>query len=461
MAALLFAFCGRPIPPNLHERKHERKFSAMNPWEQILEHLQKNVSLQNYSTWLKPARFSHLEDAVLYVRVPNDTFRNWFAQNCRELMHDALGALPVEVERVEVICESPGGKPKPVEQRKLDFDTVVGQFNPRYTFENFVVGTCNQFAHAAAQAVASNPSKAYNPLFIYGGVGMGKTHLIQAIGHILQKKRGFRLCYVTCEQFVNDMISSLRYDKMSSFQERYRNLDTLLVDDIQFVGSKERTQEVFFHTFNTLYESQKQVVFTSDRSPQEIQQLEERLRSRFEWGLMADIQPPDLETKVAILMRKAESMGLTIPDDVTTFIASKIRSNIRELEGSLNNLLAYSSLTGTEISVGMAQHVLRNTLVAQETKTSIEAIQKTVAVEFSLRINELKAKNNSKKIVYPRQIAMFLARQLTGASLPEIGRAFGGKHHTTVLHSVEKVQEQKKSDKDLNRIINKLTDSLR
>ncbi len=431
----------------------------MNPWEQILEHLQKTVSNQSYSTWLKPARFSHVEDSVLFVRVPNDTFRNWFAQNCQELMEKAIQDLSIEVERVEVICESPGGKPKPAEQRKLDFDSAAGQFSPRYTFDDFVVGTCNQFAHAAASAVAASPSKAYNPLFIYGGVGLGKTHLIQAIGHVLQKKRGFRLCYVTCEQFVNDMISSLRYDKMSSFQDRYRNLDTLLVDDIQFMGNKERTQEVFFHTFNSLYESQKQIVFTSDRPPQEIQQLEERLRSRFEWGLMADIQPPDLETKVAILMRKAESMNLTLPDDVVTFIASKIRSNIRELEGSLTGLAAYSSLTGTEISVATAHHVLRNTIIAQETKTSIDAIQKAVAAEFGLRINELKAKNNSKKVVYPRQIAMFLARHYTAASLPEIGRAFGGKHHTTVLHSVEKILEQKKSDKDLNRVINKLTDS--
>lgn len=435
----------------------------MNPWEQILEHLQKSLSPQSYSTWLKPARFSHVQDSVLFVRVPNETFRMWYAQNCQGLVETALRALPVEVERIELICDSPKSKPQKAAdagQGKLEFSSTVGQFNPRYTFDSFVVGACNQFAHAAADAVARNPSTAYNPLFIYGGVGMGKTHLIQAIGHVLQAKRGFRLCYVTCEQFVNEMISSLRFDKMISFQEKYRNVDTLLVDDIQFVGNKERTQEVFFHTFNTLYEAQKQIVFTSDRPPQEIQQIEERLRSRFEWGLMADLQAPDFETKVAILMKKAEAQGLSLPIEVVTFIATKIRTNIRELEGCLNRLLAYCSLTGAEISVGMAQQVLKTNLAAQETKINIEAIQKVVADEFDLRINDLKAKNNSKKIVYPRQVAMFLARELAGASLPAIGRAFGNKHHTTVLHSVEKVREQKKTDKDLNRIINKLTDSL-
>lgn len=433
----------------------------MNPWEQILEHLQKALSPQSYSTWLKPARFSHVENSVVFVRVPNDTFCTWFAQNCQALVSQALGKLPEKLDRVEMISGSAASsKPKVTEQRKLEFDSTIGQFNPRYTFDAFVVGACNQFAHAAADAVARNPSNAYNPLFIYGGVGMGKTHLIQAIGHVLKARHNWRLCYVPCEQFVNDMISSIRYDKMSSFQDRYRNLDTLLVDDIQFVGSKERTQEVFFHTFNSLYESQKQIVFTSDRPPNEIPQLEDRLRSRFEWGLMADIQAPDLETKVAILMRKAEALHIQLPDDVLTFIATKIRSNIRELEGSLTRLLAYSSLTGAEISMGMAQQTLRNTISAQEKKINMDAVQKVVADEFSLRINELKAKNNSKKVVYPRQIAMFLARELTGASLPEIGRAFGNKHHTTVLHSVEKIGAQKKLDKDLNRLINKLTDTL-
>jgi chromosomal replication initiator protein len=433
----------------------------MNPWETILEHLQKDITPQSYATWLKPARFSHVQDSVLFVRVPNETFRNWYAQNCMHLLQAAMAALPLNLDRIELVCEAKSGaKNKTESQGKLDFDKPIGHFNPRYTFETFVVGSCNQFAHAACEAVARNPSKAYNPLFLYGGVGLGKTHLIQAIGHVLQSKKSFRLCYVPCEQFVNDMISSIRYDKMTSFSERYRNVDTLLVDDIQFISSKERSQEVFFHTFNALYESQKQIVFTSDRPPQEIQQLEARLRSRFEQGLIADLQSPDFETKAAILMRKAEAQGITLPDDVVTFIATKIRTNIRELEGCMNRLLAYSSLTGVDITLGMAQQVLKSTLASQETRITIDAIQKVVADEFGLRVSELKTKDNSKKVVYPRQIAMFLARELAGVSLPAIGRSFGNKHHTTVLHSIEKVRTQKKTDKDLNTMLNRLTDVL-
>ncbi|MBI2815715.1 MAG: chromosomal replication initiator protein DnaA [Acidobacteria bacterium] len=437
--------------------------ALLNPWEQILEHLQKALTPQSYSTWLKPARFSHMQDSTLFVRVPNDTFRIWYVQNCRELLDAALPSLPLDVSKIEFICDGPKSrqqKTSDLGQGKLEFSSTTGQFNPRYTFDQFVVGACNQFAHAAADAVARNPSNAYNPLFIYGGVGMGKTHLIQAIGHVLKTRHRFRLCYVTCEQFVNEMISSLRYDKMSSFQDKYRNVDTLLVDDIQFMGSKERTQEVFFHTFNTLYESQRQIVFTSDRPPGEIPEIEDRLRSRFEWGLMADLQPPDFETKVAILMKKSEAQGTTIPIEVVTFLAQKIRTNIRELEGCLNRLVAYASLTGVEISVGMAQQVLKTALTAQETKINIEAIQKVVADYFDIRVNDLKLKNNSKKIVYPRQVGMYLARELAGASLPAIGRAFGNKHHTTVLHSIEKIRQQKETDKDLNRVINRLTDSL-
>lgn len=441
-----------------------KEAALLNPWEQILEQLQKTLTPQSYSTWLKPARFSHVQDSTLFIRVPNDTFRIWYAQNCRDLVDAVLPSLTPDVSTIEFICDGPKTKPPKTAadpgQGKLEFSSTAGQFNPRYTFDQFVVGTCNQFAHAAASAVAGNPSNAYNPLFIYGGVGLGKTHLIQAIGHVLKVRHGFRLCYVTCEQFVNEMISSLRYDKMSSFQDKYRNVDTLLVDDIQFISSKERTQEVFFHTFNTLYESQKQIVFTSDRPPGDIPEIEARLRSRFEWGLMADLQSPDFETKVAILMKKAEAQGAAIPIEVVSFLAQKIRTNIRELEGCLNRLVAYASLTGVEISVGMAQQVLKAALTAQETKINIEAIQKAVADYFDIRIADLKAKNNSKKIVYPRQVAMYLSRELAGASLPAIGRAFGDKHHTTVLHSVEKIREQKESDKDLNKVINRLTDSL-
>ena len=432
----------------------------MNPWEKILEHLKQTVSSQSYSTWLKPARFSHVEDSTLFVRVPNETFRGWYEQNFGDLLQNALQTLQPDIHRIRLVCDADKPPKGSAAQTRFDFDSAMAQLNPRYTFDAFIVGTSNQFAHAAADAVARNPSKAYNPLFLYGGVGMGKTHLMQAIGHTLRDNGCKRLFYVTCEQFVNEMINSIRYDRMVSFHDRYRTLDTLLVDDIHFLGSKERTQEVFFHTFNTLYEAQKQIVFTSDSPPREIPHLEERLRSRFEWGLMADIQPPDLETKIAILMKKAELQGTILPDDVALFIAGKIRTNIRELEGSLTRLLAYSSLTGVEISLGMAQQVLKSTFSSQEKKVNIEAIQKVVADEFHLRASDLKAKNNARKVVYPRQIAMFLCRELAGVSLPEIGRSFGGKHHTTVLHSIGKVRESRKEDKAMNRLIHKLSDLL-
>ena len=432
----------------------------MNPWEKILGRLKQTVSSQSYSTWLMPARFSHVEDSTLFVRVPNETFRDWYEQSFGDLLQSALQTLQPDIHRIQLVCEADKPKKGPAAQTRFDFDSALTQLNPRYTFDTFIVGTSNQFAHAAADAVARTPSKAYNPLFLYGGVGMGKTHLMQAIGHALRSNGCKRLSYVPCEQFVNEMINSIRYDRMVSFHDRYRSLDTLLVDDIHFLGSKERTQEVFFHTFNALYEAQKQIVFTSDHLPQEIPQLAERLRSRFEWGLMADIQPPDLETKIAILMRKAESQGVQLPDDVALFIAGKIRTNIRELEGSLTRLLAYSSLTGVEINLGMAQQILKSTLSAQEKKVNIEAIQKVVVDEFHLRLSDLKARNNSRKVVYPRQIAMFLCRELAGASLPEIGRSFGNKHHTTVLHSTEKIREARKSDKAMNRLIHKLSDLL-
>ncbi len=319
----------------------------------------------------------------------------------------------------------------------------------------------NQFAHAACRAVAERPSKAYNPLFLYGGVGMGKTHLMQAIGHeIKQRQPQSAICYVSSEKFTNEMINSLRYDKMTSFRDKFRNVDVLLIDDIQFLAQKERTQEEFFHTFNALHESMKQIVIASDRPPKELAEVEDRLRSRFEWGLIADIQPPDLETKVAILQKKGEQEKVTLPTDVALYIASNIRSNVRELEGALIRLVAHSSLIGAEITLPYAQQVLKNFIDSQARKVTIESIQKAAAEQFGLRLVEIKAKNNSRAIVYPRQIAMYLAKHLTEASLPEIGRQFGGKHHTTVLHSVEKINKARKDDKDLNRLLNKLTEQL-
>jgi chromosomal replication initiator protein len=333
--------------------------------------------------------------------------------------------------------------------------------NPRYIFEHFIVGSGNRLAHAASLAVADNPGQAYNPLFIYGGVGLGKTHLLHAIGHqAMQRFGNLRVLYVSSEKFTNDMINAIREGTNETFRNRYRRIDILLIDDIQFIAGKESTQEEFFHTFNALHESMKQIVIASDRPPKELAEVEDRLRSRFEWGLIADIQPPDLETKVAILQKKSEQEKVILPVDVALYIASNIRSNVRELEGALIRLVAHSSLIGAEITLPYTQQVLKNFIDSQARKVTIESIQKAVAEQFGLRLVEIKAKNNSRAIVYPRQIAMYLAKHLTESSLPEIGRQFGGKHHTTVLHSVEKIDEARKTDKDLNRLLTKLTEQL-
>lgn len=442
----------------------------MNVWQKVLTKLQDDVDPQNFDTWLKPTRFSHVKDSVAYVDVPNEIFKEWILENVMDEINRSVVVVGAEIARFEfqvqpnaVGPEVSGKAPRAgrvPQQVSLDFDSVDHQLNFRYTFDTFVVGSSNQFAHAAARAVAESPSKMYNPLFIYGGVGLGKTHLMHAIGHLIKKHSSkARLTYVSTEKFTNDVISSLRYDKMVSFREKYRNVDTLLIDDIQFIAGKERTQEELFHLFNVLYDNQKQIVISSDCPPKDIPTIEERLMSRFEWGLIADIQPPDLETKVAILQKKAESVKQRIPDNVALFIAGKIKSNIRELEGSLIRLVAYCELKGLEISVEVAQQVLRSILDSQEKRITIEMIQKSVSEQFNLKVSDLKSKNNSKSISYPRQIAMYLAKQLTSASLPEIGREFNGKHHTTVLHSIHKIDELKKSDKDLNRLINKLTAS--
>jgi chromosomal replication initiator protein len=441
--------------------------TTMNAWQEILGYIKTKVNTQSYQTWLRPTRFSHVDQEELVVRVPNREFQDWIQEHYSSLINEALAQLPLHLSKVQYVVEEDTGK-KPIEpgdgkafQAKLDFESVDHQLNPRYTFDTFVVGNCNQFAHAAAQAVAETPAKAYNPLFLYGGVGLGKTHLMQAVGHTIKGKwREKRLAYVSSEHFTNEVINSLRYDRMVSFRDKYRNVDILLMDDIQFIAGKERTQEEFFHTFNTLYEGQKQVVISSDCPPKEIPGLEERLRSRFAWGLTADLQAPDLETKRAILAKKTESQGLTLPDDVSDFVARKIKSSIRDLEGALTRLIAYSSLTGTAVSLAMAQQVLKNLVDLEERRVSIENVQRAVCREFGLSLPQLKAKDNSRGISYPRQIAMFLAKELTPASLPQIGREFGGKHHTTVLHSINKIAELRESDRDLNRLLNKLRDSL-
>jgi chromosomal replication initiator protein len=337
-----------------------------------------------------------------------------------------------------------------------------GNFNPaglnqRYTFDTFVVGPSNQFAHAASRAVAEAPARSYNPLFIYGGVGLGKTHLMHAIGHyMVQHGRNLRLTYISSERFMNEMINALRYERILDFRERYRNVDVLLVDDVQFLSGKESTQTEFFHTFNALFDSAKQIVISSDCPPHEITSLEERLRSRFEWGLIADIQPPDLETKVAILKKKADADGMPLPDNVAIYIAGKIKSNIRELEGSLIRLVAYASMTGQEITLALTQQVLRNVLSNDDRVVTIEIIQKFVADYFQLKPSELKSRNNSKSVALPRQVAMYLCKTLTKASLPEIGKSFGGKHHSTVIHSIQKIENMRQTDGEFNTIVNNL-----
>ena len=455
---------------------------APNPWIRILDALEKKINRHSYDTWLKPTRYSHASGKVIYVRVPTPEFRH-IEEKYADLIQEALDNLNLEFQDVKFVTpeDDPAATPvrhdgglsaataaaqahapaaAVVHQARFDWDGAA-QLNPRYTFDAFVIGAGNQFAHAASLAVAERPSKAYNPLFLYGGVGMGKTHLMQAIGHEIKRRQPqMAICYLSSEKFTNEMINSLRYDKMTSFRDKFRNVDVLLIDDIQFLAQKERTQEEFFHTFNALHESMKQIVIASDRPPKELAEIEDRLRSRFEWGLIADIQPPDLETKVAILQKKAEQERVTLPTDVALYIASNIRSNVRELEGALIRLIAHSSLIGAEITLPYTQQVLKNFIDSQARKVTIEAIQKSVAEQFGLKLVEIKAKNNSRAIVYPRQIAMYLAKQLTEASLPEIGRQFGGKHHTTVLHSVEKIDESRKSDKDLNRLLNKLTETL-
>jgi chromosomal replication initiator protein len=423
--------------------------------------MERRVNQHSFTTWFRPTRLESEEEGRLLVRVPTRLFKKRLTETYGQYFQAVLDELGMSSTRIEFLCSDqdvvdPAASP----QARLDFDSVSHQLNPRYTFESFVVGGSNQFAHAAALAVAEKPSKSYNPLYLYGGVGLGKTHLMQAIGHSLKKRNpALRLTYVSAEKFTNEVIASLRFDRMSSFRDRFRTMDVLMIDDIQFIATRERTQEEFFHTFNALYDQQKQIVISSDCPPKEISAIEERLRSRFEWGLIADIQPPDIETKIAILQKKAESEHVHLPEDVAEFIARSIKSNIRELEGALIRLIAYASLTGADINIGTTQQVLKNLIEIQDKKVTIEQIQKRVGEHFGLRIQDLKIRSNSKVIAFPRQVAMFLVKQLTSASLPEIGRQFGGKHHTTVLHSINKIENLRRTDKDLNKTITRLLDS--
>ena len=436
----------------------------MTSWEKILHHMERRVNPHSFATWFQPTRQEGADNGKLTVRVPSRPFRKRLTETYGELLHAVLLEVGMPDVQLEFICSEPepavAAAPAGAKQARLDFESVDHQLNGRYTFDKFVVGASNQFAHAAALAVAEAPSKAYNPLYLYGGVGMGKTHLMQAIGHTIKTRNpSLRLIYISAEKFTNEVINSLRFDRMISFRDRFRSMDVLLVDDIEFIAGKERTQEEFFHTFNALHDLQKQIVLSSDCPPKEIAAIEERLRSRFEWGLIADIQPPDLETKIAILQKKADSEHFQLPDDVAEFIARSIKSNVRELEGALTRLFAYSSLTGAPANLATAQQALRSIIASQEKKVTIEIIQKRVGEQFGLRDQELKVRSNSKAIAFPRQIAMYLVKQLTSASLPEIGRQFGGKHHTTVLHSIHKIENLRRTNKDLNRTISRLLDS--
>ncbi|CAN5304028.1 chromosomal replication initiator protein DnaA [soil metagenome] len=470
-------------------------------WNNILQSVEKRLNRQIFDAWFRPIQFDGCDedDKVLHLRA-SQVNKDWVNTYYSEVITQTLKELNLtnysldwsvnsaelsdddfdddvefffEKQRA-VINPFPTSSTNSNEKSNIelpaksnstnfvDIEPIENSLNPKYTFQTFVVGSCNQFAHAAALAVAESPGKTYNPMYIYGGVGLGKTHLMHAAGHaIKERNRHLRVAYISAEKFMNELINAIRYDKTQTFREKYRSIDVLLMDDVQFMAGKERTQEEFFHTFNALHNDQKQIVITSDCPPREIPTLEERLHSRFEWGLIADMEPPDLETKVAILKRKADLDGVTLPDEIAFFIAGKVRSNIRELEGSLVRLVAISSLRGVPISKMLAQDAMRNIIDSDQPENlTIERIAKTVASHYKLTVEEIKSKNNSRQIAVPRQVAMYLCKRLTKHSFPEIGREFGGTHHTTVMHSVEKINSVIKDDRNFHRIVSELIDNL-
>jgi chromosomal replication initiator protein len=434
-------------------------------WHQVLENLRGSTSPESYANWLEPLEYDRTDpDGVMHLLAPNDNAKSWLEDEFGPRILEAAQAIDIAITTVQLSVQQ---EPPPVStslapsarQQTFQFRDRAARFSPKYTFDSFVVGSCNEFAHAAARAVAANPANAYNPLYIYGDVGMGKTHLMHAIGQqLLESYPQMRVVYVSSEEFMNEMINSLRYDRMSSFHERFRAADALLIDDIQTLGTRERTQEEFFHTFNALHNMQKQIVISSDLPPKQVPGLVDRLRSRFTWGLMADIQPPDIETKMAILDRKADELQLDLPDSVRSYLATHLKSNIRELEGALLRLSAVSSVSEVDVNLPMAKQALKGLLGDDNEKVSIESIQATVAEEFSLKPHQLREKSNAKAIVYPRQVAMYLCKEILGDSYPHIGKSFGGKHHTTVLYAVQKIERQRRLDPILNALIHKLTD---
>jgi len=407
-------------------------------WPKLQRGLREQLDPEEFLTWFQPLRVASESPERLVLEAPNERFLAALEQSYRPTVDRAIANL--DGADIEVLFSLP----EPVAPR----DPSPGvRADPKYVFDSFVVGGSNQFAYAASRAVAENPARSYNPLFLYGGVGLGKTHLLNAIAHHIEARHShLRVMYLAAEQFVNELISSLRFNRMPAFRERYRSVDVWLVDDIQFLANKERTQEEFFHTFNTLYTSQKQIILSSDSPPRDIPTLEERLRSRFEWGLIADIQPPDLETRIAILCRKAEVEEVVLPDDVGVYIARQVRSNVRELEGMLNRVLAFSSLTGRPLSLELAQETLKDILPPTDRRLAAAEIVKYVAVHYGLKITEIKSRNNSKQIAFPRQVAMYLCKQLTDLSYPEIGRLFNDKHHSTVMYSVDKIEQLRSTD---------------
>jgi chromosomal replication initiator protein len=438
-------------------------------WNQALPLLEKSLNKPIYETLISSTKPLSFHNGKFDVAVPNDLVKDWLSKHCITLLEQELRAIHPDITAVNFVV---GPKdlfttpllesPPPAIAKPLPLSNLY--LNPRYTFNNFVVGHGNRFAHAAALAVAESPATAYNPLFLYGGVGLGKTHLMQAIGHhVSSKNHRSKILYITSEMFTNELINSIRDDKTLAFRNKYRGIDVLLVDDVQFIAGKERTQEEFFHTFNALYEANKQIVVSSDRPPKEIPTLEERLRSRFEWGLTADIQPPDFETRIAILKKKAELSELVVPDEILAFIASKIFTNIRELEGALIRVVAYASLTGSDINIPLVDHVLKDLFPPQKDKDniSIDLIKKTSAEYYSIRIDDMSAKIRTREIATARQVAMYIARELTGASLPKIGEEFGGRDHTTVIHACEKIRSALKEDPEVVEAVKNITATIK
>ena len=436
-------------------------------WTQALAEIKEQIGAQNFETWIAPIRFVSRNKNEVVLEVPNKFFRDWLTEhyiNKLEAVLSSSARLAVRVifqvnEKAAKLPTSEKAAKK--DERERDKPQRASNLVAKYTFENFVIGASNQFAHAACVAVANQPGDNYNPLFIYGGVGLGKTHLVNAIGHHATAQRsGLKVGYLSSESFMNELIASLRRDKMDEFKRKFRNVDLLILDDVQFIAGKERTQEEFFHTFNSLYESHKQIVITSDKFPKEIPGIEDRLRNRFEWGLIADIQPPDMETRVAILQKKAEAESVQLPHDVAIFLASNIDSNVRELEGSLTRLGAFASLTKATITVDLAKDVLRNTLNGAKREITVENIQKTICDYFNIKVDDLKAKRRTQNIALPRQVAMYLCRKYTGASFPGIGDQFGGRDHSTVIHASKTIERKMKEDPQMQITIEKLERNL-